>query len=283
MTVLLHVSDPHFGTERPWVVDALLRLATEVQPEVLILSGDITQRARRGQFARARAFVDAMAPAATVAVPGNHDIPLFNVFARVFAPYQNYSRCFGRNLEPVVDRPDVLVVAVNTTRPRRHKHGEVSARQVEQVASRLRLAAERQLRVVVVHQPVLVTRGSDQVNLLRGASEAVPAWSAAGADLILGGHIHLPYVRSLRSAYPSLRRDAIVVQAGTSVSSRVRDGIPNSVNILRAGATSKLPRSCRVERWDFNDLTARFELYEQRDVRFAEPQGGVEHTTCDRM
>src|SRR6476661_987702 len=103
MSLLMQISDTHFGTEQGDVVEALVRLVREQAPDLVMLSGDITQRARRRQFAAARAFVDRLAPVPLVAIPGNHDIPLFNVALRLMAPYANYSRAFGAELEPVFE------------------------------------------------------------------------------------------------------------------------------------------------------------------------------------
>lgn len=267
MTTLLQISDAHFGTEQQPVVQALLQLARDQTPDVVVLSGDITQRARRSQFSAARRFVDQLKPAKVLTIPGNHDIPLFNLVARVFTPYGNYSKAFGKNLEPEVEADHLLVMGVNTTRPRRHKDGELSPRQIERVVQRLQRADASQLRIVVVHQPVLAIRASDEANLMHGHRQAVPAWSAAGADIIMGGHIHLPYVHSMRTTFPDLRRDIWTVQAGTSVSSRIREGIPNSVNLIRCdGATS--PRRCTVERWDFAAASARFERHSVESLSF---------------
>ena len=270
MTTVLQISDPHFGTERGQVVQALRRLADQQVPDLVVLSGDITQRARHSQFEAACRFIDLLKPAAVLAIPGNHDIPLFNLAARVFAPYANYARAFGQNLEPVFEREDVLVIGVNTTRPRRHKDGEVSSAQIDRVAERLHRAAPAQLRIVVVHQPVLAIRASDEKNLLNGYRQAVPAWAAAGADIIMGGHIHLPYVRSLRDTFPGLRRDTWTVQAGTSVSSRTREGIPNSVNVIRCNGPLS-PHGCTVERWDYVRASDRFEPQTSHVLRFGAP------------
>jgi 3',5'-cyclic AMP phosphodiesterase CpdA len=267
VTRLLQVSDPHFGTERASVVEALLELAAAQQPEVLMLSGDVTQRARHRQFEAARHFVDRLAAPATLAIPGNHDIPLFNVVARVFSPYRGFVRAFGTDLEPVFETAELQLVTVNTARARRHKDGEVSAEQVERVAQRLATARPSQVRVVVVHQPVLVTRPEDEQNLLHGRDQAVRAWAAAGADIVMGGHIHLPYVRSLRTAYRDLPRDVWAVQAGTAVSARIRGGIDNSVNLLRCEATD-LARHCTVERWDYDARQGRFALGARHELRF---------------
>jgi 3',5'-cyclic AMP phosphodiesterase CpdA len=267
MTTLLQVSDTHFGTEQAPVVSALISLSHELAPDVLVVSGDITQRARRGQFRAARNFVDAIAPPCLVVIPGNHDIPLFNVIARAFAPYGNYSRAFGGDLEPSFQNRDLLLIGVNTTRPRRRKDGELSARQIKHVSERLRSAAPSQLRIVVVHQPVFAIRPGDERNLLHGHRIALPVWAEAGADIVMGGHIHLPYVRSLRATFPDLPREVWTVQAGTAVSSRIREGIANSVNVVRC-VDSAAPRRCTVERWDYSAPSRRFVMHTAQTLEF---------------
>ena len=261
MTVLLHVSDPHFGTEQPTVVNALTDLARQQRPHLVVLSGDITQRARPAQFHAARAFTDRLG-APVLAVPGNHDIPLFDVWARWRHPYARYTAAFGTDLEPVHRSPEMLVVGVNTTRARRHKDGELSQRQIERVAALVEGATAAQLRVVVVHQPIAVTRNDDLPNRLHGHDAALPRWAAAGTDLVMGGHIHLPYVMALNN----LARPMWAVQAGTAVSTRVRPGIPNSVNLLRWGQDSA-PSLCRIEQWDFAEEAGAFVLSTESAVR----------------
>jgi 3',5'-cyclic AMP phosphodiesterase CpdA len=265
MSVVLQVSDTHFGTEQPRVVEALLRLVRAQCPTLVVLSGDITQRARWSQFRAAKAFTERLAVPDTLVLPGNHDIPLFNIGARLLAPYANYQRAFGPELEPAFASADLLVVGVNTTRPSRHKDGEVSARQITRVSGRLRQAHAAQLRMVVTHQPVHVTRAEDETNVLHGHREAVYAWAGAGVDLILGGHIHLPYVRPLRERFSDLPRPVWAVQAGTAVSSRVRDGIPNSVNLIRYTGAEP-PRRCVIERWDYEAPTQRFRRVDQIEI-----------------
>jgi 3',5'-cyclic AMP phosphodiesterase CpdA len=254
VSALLQISDPHFGTEQPDAQAALLQLAERLRPELVILSGDITQRARRSQFARARNFVDRLT-APLLAIPGNHDIPLFNFPARLFAPYANYARAFGNDLQPQYESDAFLATGVNTTRPARHKDGEVSRDQAARVARQLRTAAREQLRIVVVHQPVLALQAEDEKNLLHGRADAVRAWTAAGADIIMGGHIHLPYVRPIDAGIVRSRRRLWAVQAGTALSSRVRGNVPNSVNVVRHAPGDLV---CSVERWDFDAASAEF-------------------------
>ena len=261
MSVLLQISDTHFGTEQPHVVEALVKLAAQQRPNVVVLSGDITQRARPAQFHAAKAFVERLG-APVLPVPGNHDISLLNLWARLRHPYAGYIADFGTDLEPVHRSPELMVVCVNTTRAWRHKHGEISVLQVDRVARLLEGAESAQLRVVVVHQPVAVTRAEDLSSRLRGHAAALERWAAAGADLVMGGHIHLPYVMPLQG----LARPLWAVQAGTAVSSRVRKGVPNSVNLLRWGADSAAG-CCRIEQWDFSADVQAFLLAKVTEVQ----------------
>ena len=255
MTRLLQVSDAHFGTERPEAVEALVALAQARRPDLLVLSGDITQRARRGQFEAARRFCERLSAGRWLAIPGNHDIPLYDVFTRAFAPYRGFVRCFGDDFAPVHEDDDTLVLGVRTTRRYRHKHGEVSDDPVAGIAAKLRAVPPEKLRVVVVHQPVDLPPERNQRNLLRGREAAVRAWVDAGVDVVLGGHIHLPFMRLLSHTFPDLRRRAWAVQAGTAVSHRIRHDANNSVNLLeyRAGDAEAV-----CERWDFAGADAGF-------------------------
>jgi 3',5'-cyclic AMP phosphodiesterase CpdA len=268
---LLQVSDPHFGTERPEVVDGLLRLAHELVPDVVLFSGDITQRARRGQFAAARRFADALLqrrpaepPGVLLALPGNHDVPLFNVFARVLSPYAGFRAAFGDELEATWDAPALQITLVKSTRRWRHKNGDISAAQRRRVAARLRQAGPRQLRVVAAHHPLAVPKSHEAHNLARGAQAALRDWAEAGADFVLGGHIHLPALLPVHEALPGLPKPMWVLQAGTATSRRIRHEADNSVNVLRlpdAAAPELAPpgsRRCRVERWDWQPDAGAF-------------------------
>ena len=261
MTRVLQISDPHFGTAQPAVMRALAQMARAQQPDVLVLSGDITQRARVSQFSQARAFCDRLAIPQMLAIPGNHDIALFNLYQRFFTPYARYLRAFGPELEHSLFTPMLNIIGVNTTRCWRHKNGEVSPAQIERVVTELARSAPAQLRIVVVHQPVYVPSAKDEHDRLRGWEPAVRAWAKAGADIVMGGHIHLPYVCDLSSRLAGLERRLWCVQAGTALSTRVRQGIPNSVNLLRYEDPGQ-PVPCLLERWDYQAGAGQFECVE---------------------
>jgi 3',5'-cyclic AMP phosphodiesterase CpdA len=257
MTKILHASDPHFGTEQAPVVAALCALSRQQSPDVLVLSGDVTQRARASQFASAAEFVRELGIAQRVLVPGNHDVPLFDLAARAVRPYAGYQRVFGPELEPTLSTPDCLIMAVKTTRRYRHVNGELDDRQIQRVVQGLRQASQRQLRIVVMHQPVAVPRASEQHNVCHGSESAVRAWADAGLDIVLAGHIHLPFVLPLAETFHGLSRPVWAVNAGTALSSRIRYDAGNSVNVLQ---TSNTPtsRSCTVEQWSYQALGAAF-------------------------
>lgn len=254
---LLQISDSHFGTEVKPVVGALRALTKAVDPSAVIVSGDITQRARRSQFEAARHFFDSLEVPQILYTPGNHDIPLFALATRLLLPYSHYAKRFGDDLEPTLETDRLLVQCLNTTRWFRRKHGQISKEQIERVAERLRRSSPDQLRIVVMHHPVLAVREVDYNNLLRGHGKATKAWMSAGLDIVMGGHIHLPYIRPLHAEVQQPPHRTWVVQAGTALSRRTRDGIPNSVNIIRYADSG--PVSCAVERWDFKAETASFE------------------------
>ncbi len=229
LSSLAHISDTHFGTEDAPVCAALRASLLAAAPDLVVLSGDITQRARRTQFRAARAFIDSLAPLPVLALPGNHDLPLFDLLARLLAPYGEYRRHICADLSPWWLGEEVAVLGVNSTCVLRHKHGELPPHVVDAVARRLAQYSDAAFRVVVLHHPLEIVEDADRRNRVRGADAALAAWTAAGADLFLGGHIHLPYCVP---AGPEASR-AVVLQAGTAVSTRRRGGRPNSYHLVR--------------------------------------------------
>jgi 3',5'-cyclic AMP phosphodiesterase CpdA len=256
--VIAQISDTHFGTVDPLAREALLADLAAAAPEVIVLSGDVTQRARRCQFAEARAFLDAL-PAAShcLAIPGNHDIALFDVWSRIFRPYALFQRYVSAELEPRFANPYAMIQCADATRRWRHKHGTLNPAQIERIAGKLR-TARTQFRIVVTHQPLVARVTSDIHNVSRGADIALERWIRADADLFIGGHIHLPYC--VATATRDGSRRSVVLQAGTSLSTRIRAGIPNSYNLIRLfGHGSK--RRMELERRDLRRESRCFDTH----------------------
>lgn len=259
MTRLLHISDTHFGTEQPLVMQAFETHVKDHGADLVVFSGDITQRARRDQFASAQAFIKRIKDYGVpqvLTIPGNHDIPIYNLIARLFSPYGNYHRYIDRNLAPIFENDDALIIGLNTTHPIRRKDGKVTARQIEEVAERLRQCDPQKLRIVAAHQPFGAIVASDRRNLQIGARAALERWAAAGLDLVMGGHIHLPYVLALTTQYTGLSKEIWGVQAGTTLSSRLRGTFPNSFNRVHLNRRTK---QVIIERWEYVVTRTAFE------------------------
>ncbi|GAA0695007.1 metallophosphoesterase family protein [Marinobacterium maritimum] len=256
---MIQLSDLHFGTERPEVVTALVEVIHQLEPDLLLLSGDITQRARRAQFQACERFLARLPLTPLLAVPGNHDLPLFNLWQRLVAPYAHFRRTFGCDLAPCYQSDEVLVVGVNTTRPGKHIDGSFSTAKVAAVSRQLELSDAR-VKIVMGHHPVEAVLEVDEKNIAAGAEAAVRAWSRAGMQLYLAGHIHYPFCSRLDRRYPDVPSNCWTFQAGTAVSRRVRDHKANSFNLIEWHSAQE---ELLLSRWDFSPVLPGFLCAEQ--------------------
>jgi 3',5'-cyclic AMP phosphodiesterase CpdA len=228
MKTIAHLSDLHFGKEDPPVVEGLVRELEAKRPSLVAVSGDLTQRARAGQFRAARAFLDRM-PAPIVVVPGNHDIPLFNVVARWLAPLGGYTRHIHADPEPFFHDEALAVMGVNTARPGKWSDGRLSEQQIERIREHFCPIPERVFKVIVTHHPFIPSPGDRAHALVERGFQALQAAEQCGVDLLLAGHLHMGFTGDVRPHYLSIRRSMLVAQAGTSTSHR-RRGEPNTYN-----------------------------------------------------
>lgn len=230
MRTIVHLSDLHTGRVDPHVLDALVPAVNGIKPDLIVFSGDLTQRAKRTQFREARAFLDAL-QAPLLVIPGNHDVPLWNVARRFVTPLQRYKRFITTDLAPIVEDDEMIVAGVNTARSLTWGEGRINRRQVNAILERLEAAPRGVTRIIVTHHPFDLPPGVDQRRLLGRARMAMAQFAAAGADLFLSGHLHLSHVSHSAERYRIAGHSALIVQAGT-VSMRGRGEEP-SFNILR--------------------------------------------------
>ncbi len=229
---VLHISDLHFGAEDEHLVEVLVLAIAELHPDVIAVSGDLTQRARRAQFAAARRFLRRL-NAPLVVVPGNHDVPLYNVLARLANPLGGYRRYISRERYPVFADDALIVAGADTTRSLTIQDGGLRRRDVDHLSAVLSSAPEGATRIVVCHHPFdPLTGRRARLTAPRPAADAIERLVTAGADVFLTGHLHLGYVGHTVVRYGTAGRAAIVVEAGTATSVRVR-GEVNSFNVLR--------------------------------------------------
>lgn len=231
MRTLLHLSDLHFGRIDAALVAPLTRFALSLKPDCVVVSGDLTQRARGHEFRDARAFLDTL-PKPQVVVPGNHDVPMTNPFARFAAPFDKYRQWIDAELEPeFVDR-EVAVVGLNSARSLTIKHGRISRTQIERLRARLCALDGRVVKVVVSHHPFDLPGARRRGDVIGRAALALEMFAGCGADLLLAGHVHVGSASATRIARDSGYYSALVVQAGTATSTRGR-GQTNSFNVIR--------------------------------------------------
>lgn len=242
MRKLLHLSDLHFGRVDQMLLEPLIKLAHHLRPDLVAVSGDLTQRARSTQFREARAFLDAL-PMPQLIVPGNHDVPLVNVLARFTRPLTKYRRYITDDLQPSFQDEELIALGVNTARSLTLYGGRINRTQMHWAQQQMRRADGNVFKLVVSHHPFDVPPGHNERHIVGRAAQAMLALAECGTDIFLAGHLHLSHTGYTARRYNIEGHSALVIQAGTAVSTRHR-GELNSFNVL----TLDFPR-VTVERY----------------------------------
>lgn len=272
MRTLVHLSDLHFGRVDTDLLAPLRDAVESVRPDLLVVSGDLTQRARRAQFAQAAAFLDTL-PRPQLVVPGNHDVPLYDVVRRFLAPLKRFRRRIEADEFPYYEDAEIAAIGLNTARSLTFKGGRVNREQVAEVERRFHGLPEPVTRIVVSHHPFDLPEDADAGDLVGRAGMAMQAFAGCGVDVFLSGHLHTTRVGSTARRYRIEGYAALAVQAGTATSTRVR-GEENAFNVLRIGL-----RSLDLQTWSWAEEarcylpgdTRRFAWREGRGWGAAEP------------
>ena len=232
------------------LLDPLIKVVREVEPDLVAISGDLTQRARTYQFQQARSFLDEL-PKPQIVVPGNHDIPLHNIFDRFFKPLTKYKRYITDDLHPTYEDQEVAIAGVNTARSFVFKGGRINQFQVGRLREKFCSLGRKVVKVVVTHHPFDLPEGHDESALVGRAKMAMTRLAECGADLFLAGHLHISHTGHTQR-YNIRGHSALVVQAGTATSTRER-GEANSFNLLRIAYPA-----ITVEKFQWQPMTASF-------------------------
>jgi len=239
---LIHASDLHFGKPHdPEMAEAFRRAAESLRPDLVVVSGDFTQRAKVREFQAARSYLDtlrAQLGVPMVVTPGNHDVPLYRVLERIRAPFQNYQRYLHPDLDTVTRIPGVTVVALNSAAPHRAiVNGRIRREQLRFLRSALSSSPPEDVRIVVAHHHLAPAPDYEGDSPLPGARFILDAFKEMGVQMVLGGHLHRAYIGNSLDVYPGVDRDRgiIIVQCGTTTSrrGRAREVARNSFNLIR--------------------------------------------------
>lgn len=253
MRKIAHVSDLHFGRTDEAVLPALVAAINEAKPDVVVVSGDLTQRARRREFRAARDFLARLAFPQLI-VPGNHDVPLYNVYMRAFHPLSRFRRFFGEDVAPFLADDEIAIVGINTARSLTFKDGRINREQVADICRRLLPVGESVTRIVVSHHPFHGSSTRPGRDLVGRATMAMAGFAGCRIDLVLSGHLHTSQSALGEQHYANAGYSALLVQAGTATSIR-RRGEPNSFNMIVVDRPQ-----VTVERWSWDEQGAAFAL-----------------------
>ncbi len=224
---IAHLSDLHFGRDQHQVADAIINQMNQLQPDLVIISGDLTQNATHEEFQAARHFLDQLQQPAHV-VPGNHDLSPTNLPERFLYPWRKWQHYIQPDTEPTTETEDAKILGLNTARRMGWyldwSRGRVNEQQMQRVENDLQNTQEEKLRIVVAHHPFWLPTRSQHRKLVGSRDEAITVFDQAGVDLVLGGHIHLAFAQTLQGV--------VISHAGTTTSDRLIPGQPNSFNLI---------------------------------------------------
>lgn len=220
------------------VGEALLRFAGEMEADLIVASGDFTQRAKEEQFREARAFLDRLPSVPLVVTPGNHDVPVYRVAERLLDPYRHYRRYIHEELDTVTRIPGAVIVSLNSTAPRLAiTNGRVHGWQLDFAREAFEGTPDEVQRIIVSHHHFAPPPDFEGAEPMPKAKRALDAFTRMRVDLILGGHLHRAYIGNSLDVYTGIDREhgIVIAQSGTSTSrrGRAREREKNSFNVLR--------------------------------------------------
>jgi 3',5'-cyclic AMP phosphodiesterase CpdA len=236
LRTLVHLSDLHFGRVDEALLGPLVQRVTEIQPDIVVVSGDLTQRARTQEFKQASRFLASL-PSPQIVVPGNHDVPLHNIFTRFYQPLDKFQRYITSELEPFYADAEIAIAGVNSARSLTIKSGRINEQQIARIRERFCALEESIIKIIVTHHPFDLPDAYHERHLVGRAPQAMATFANCGVDILLAGHMHISNAGNTAERYKMGNYSALVVQAGTATSTRIRDE-SNSFNVIKIQSSS---------------------------------------------
>jgi 3',5'-cyclic AMP phosphodiesterase CpdA len=235
MKKIVHLSDLHFGKVDTKRIQPLLQHLTTINPDIVVISGDFTQRASEKEFKEAQAFIQKLTWP-TFFVPGNHDLPLYNILQRIRSPYLHYKKYISTDLTPLYFDDEVALIGVNSTHRLTISSGRINKTQVEYIEGCIECLNPNIFKIVVSHHPFdlptkLNTHHKYTHKVIGQSKMAMKRLAKHGVDMFLSGHFHVHHVSDTTMRYKIDGFSALIVQAGTAISTRSKLQ-PVSFNVL---------------------------------------------------
>ena len=259
---LWQISDLHFGPPfDPVVAEAALRSVEALEPDAIIVNGDLTQRAKRTQFQEARTYLERLPAVPRIVVPGNHDVPLYRVYERLYQPHQLYQEIISPELNPILTLASATIVGLDTSAPRTAiTNGLIRPWQLERCVDAFENSPPEKIRIVVAHHPFASAPDWLPDKLMPHSERAIRTFSRYGVELICGGHLHRGYVSNTLDFYPDVSRDhgILISQCGTTTSrrGRGREQFRNSFNWIEI-----IDDAIKITHFLYQPITDQFESF----------------------
>ncbi len=255
MRRVVQISDLHFGNNDPLLLAPLRKAIEQIGPDVLVISGDFVEHASEGEFIAARDFIRTL-PVPQILVPGNHDLPFYNLVSRATVGLSLYKKFITTDLLPRFEDDEICIFGANTSRVWPIRGGSLSSMQLEQLAAEFAAVPEDRVRLLVTHHPFDLPESQGHRLIVGHAKRSINRLAPL-VDILLAGHIHLSSTGSTATHYKTAGHAMTFVQAGTAVSNRDK-GETNSFNSLLLKGSEEGGKSLIVDRWTWRKDATEF-------------------------
>jgi len=260
MRTIVHLSDLHFGQVNYETLEPLLKKIKQINPDIVIVSGDLTQRAQKKEFLEAGEFLRRLGKPRIV-IPGNHDVPLYNLFSRLFRPHKRFKKFIAEDLEPFYNDKQTIIVGLNTAVGLTLRRGSLKKSQIARAIKLLKSNRQNMLKIVVTHHPFEIPNHVRHP-LIRRANKILNSFSSAKPDIFLAGDAHLTHASQSTFVHKTSTYKSLIALAGTATSTRTRKEV-NSFSVIKF----KQPQ-ISIEQYTWQEKQKTFELMQtQKFIR----------------
>lgn len=221
---IIHISDLHFGMNNSQIMNAFFQDIELIKPELIIISGDLTQRAKKKQFLALLAFLQKLS-ATVLIVPGNHDIPAYNLFERLFAPFRAFKHYIGNRYQSFFTNSITTILGVNSVNPWAIKDGKLAKKRLIDIKTYFS-QEKKAINILFFHHNFAHIKGMHKP--LENDEQFLSYLKNSEVNIVCTGHLHYAKVSVL---YKNNDKPCLILHAGTLLCTRSKDGL-NSYYVI---------------------------------------------------